>query len=147
MIDEEDDEEILNKKISFKSVLKNIIIISLILLGALLIYSGNTPDTTSNIFLGFMLICVGSTLMQVQKHPPEPIRQTLTILTCVLCGIIKVRHYKQGDFVFMETRDKCNKCNDKLRIKQIYSVKLKKPTEENKPKEKEPFKEDPLRNI
>ena len=81
-----------------------------------------------------MLICTASMLVQIQKPPPEPIRQTLTILGCTICGLVKVRNYIDGDFVFRET-GKCNECNNPMEIKQIYSVRLKRPTEENKKEE------------
>ncbi len=137
MIEEEDDEEILKKGITFKSVLKNILFIFLIILGALFIYLNIGPDQISSWSIGFILICFGATLIQVQKSPPEPIRQTLTILICNLCGITKVRNYAKGDFVFKK-RDKCNKCDDLMEIKQIYSVRLKRPTESNKGQETKP---------
>ena len=142
MIDEEnDDEEILKKGITLKSALKNLLVIFLILFGAMFIYFGFGPDQWSNLFIGFFLICIGTTLMQVQKQPGEPIRQTLTILVCSLCGLTKVRNYEQGDFVF-ENRDDCDKCNKSMEIKQIYSVKLKKPTEPNKKKDSPKPKEE-----
>ena len=132
MIEEENEEEILEKGISLKSVLKNLLIFALIILGAFVIYFGGSESNTGNWMLGFMLICIGSTLMQVQKQPSEPIRQTLTILACKICGLTKVRNYESGDYVFgISSSDKCSKCNDSMRIKQIYSVELKKPTEPN----------------
>jgi hypothetical protein len=130
MIEEEDDEDILKKGVTFKSVLKNLISILLIILGALFIYTGILPDAVSGWSIGFMLICVGATLIQMQKKPTDPIRQTLTILICSLCGLTKVRNYEKGDFVFRRS-DKCNKCEDMMEVKQIYSVRLKKPTESN----------------
>ncbi|MFX1339711.1 MAG: hypothetical protein ACFFDK_13955 [Promethearchaeota archaeon] len=138
MIDEEDDdEEILKKGITLKSVLKNLLVIFFILAGAMFIYFGFGPDQWSNLFIGFFLICIGTTIMQVQKQTPEPIRQTLTILVCGLCGLIKVRNYEQGDFVFQKI-DTCNKCNKSMEIKQIYSVKLKRPTESKKKESLQP---------
>lgn len=102
MIEEEDDEDILKKGVTFKSVLKNLISILLIILGALFIYTGILPDAVSGWSIGFMLICVGATLIQMQKKPTDPIRQTLTILICSLCGLTKVRNYEKGDFVSEE---------------------------------------------
>ncbi|MFX1377391.1 MAG: hypothetical protein ACFFA0_16450 [Promethearchaeota archaeon] len=131
MIEEEDDEEILKKGITFKSVLKNLFSIFLIILGAVFIYTGILPDEVSSFSMGFMLICLGSSLIQMQKSPTEPIRQTLTILICSLCGITKVRNYEKGDYVFRKI-DKCNECHDTMEVKHIYSVRLKKPTEPNK---------------
>ncbi len=133
MIENEDDEDVLEKGITFKSVVKNLAIILLIMLGVLLIYFGNSENQTTNWLIGFMLICGGSALMQFQKQLADPLRQTLTILICNLCGGTKVRNFEKGDFVFQK-RDKCAKCNDLMEIKQIYSVKLKKPTEVTTPK-------------
>ena len=118
MIEDEDDLDILEKGISKKSVLKNLLIIGMILLGAFLIYSGNTPETSQNVFLGFMLICFGATLMQIQKPDPEPFRQTLSILSCTICGLVKVRNYIDGDFVYKETKDSCTECKKSMEIKQ-----------------------------
>ncbi|MFX1388558.1 MAG: hypothetical protein ACFE9Z_00675 [Promethearchaeota archaeon] len=131
MIEEEDDEEILKKGITLKSVLKNLFFILLIILGILLISIDFGLDPLMSWSIGFMLICFGATLIQFQKPTPEPIRQTLSILICKLCGLTKVRNYEKGDFVFKKL-DKCEKCNDFMEIKQIYSVKLKSPTEKNK---------------
>jgi hypothetical protein len=81
-----------------------------------------------------MMICFGATLIQWQKSPVEPIRQTLTILICSLCGLTKVRNYEKGDFVYRKM-GKCSECEESMKIKQIYSVRLKKPTESNKTEE------------
>ena len=130
MIEEEDDEDILKKGITFKSILKNLISITFIILGAVFIYAG-IGDQITSWSIGFMMICFGATLIQWQKSQVEPIRQTLTILICSLCGLTKVRNYEKGDFIYRKM-GKCSECNDLMEIKQIYSVKLKKPTEPNK---------------
>ena len=140
MIEEEDDEEVLKKKITFKSVLKNILLILLIVIGFMFIYLGIGPDPISSWTIGFMLLCFGATLIQFQKSTPEPIRQTLTILICKLCGLTKVRNYEKGDFVFKRL-GKCDKCEDLMEIKDIYSVRLKSPTEKEKEKGQESKKE------
>ncbi len=139
MIDEEDEEEILKKGVSLKSVIKNILIVALIVLGALFVYFGLFPDQTTNFMIGFTLICVGTTILQIPHRAQEPLRQTLTILFCNICGITKVRNYQVGDFVFKKTQDQCEKCNEPMQIKQIYSVKLKKNVkiEEKKESKKE----------
>ncbi|MFX0142033.1 MAG: hypothetical protein ACFFDN_50820 [Candidatus Hodarchaeota archaeon] len=131
MIEEEDDEEILKKGTTLKSVLKNLLFILMIILGAIFIYLNIGLDQLTSWSIGFMLICFGATLIQFQKSPAEPIRQTLTILICKMCGLTKVRNYEKGDFVF-KTKDKCEKCKDSMEIKQIYSVRLKGPTEKGK---------------
>ncbi len=131
MIEEEDDEDILKKGITLKSVLKNILLAILIIVGLMFIYLNIGGDQVSSWSIGFILICFGATLIQIQKSPAEPIRQTLTILICKLCGITKVRNYEKGDFVFKRI-DKCEKCEDLMEIRQIYSVRLKSPTEKKK---------------
>ena len=127
MIDEEDDEEILNKKVSLKSILKNLLFIGLIVIGALFIYIGITPDQITNFIIGFSLICLGASLIQIQRRSEEPIRQTLTILKCSKCEAIKVRNYEDGDYVFKKS-GLCEQCTGPMEIHQIYSVKLKKPS-------------------
>lgn len=133
MIDEEEDDEILKKGVSFKKVLKNVVLIGLIIIGALFIYMGGT-DQMTNFFLGFSLICIGSTLIQIQKQEEEPTRQTLSILKCEKCEVTKVRNYESGDFVF-KIVDSCENCDNTMKIKQIYSVKLKKSTAKKQAKE------------
>ena len=124
MIDEEDDEEILNKKRSLKKIVKNLLLMGLILIGVLFMYIGGA-DQVFNMVIGFTFICLGTTLFQMRKIPKDPIRQTLTILKCKSCGAIKVRNYENGDFVF-KSMGSCDKCNSSMEIHQIYSVKLKK---------------------
>jgi len=124
MIDEEDDEDILNKKRSLKKILKNLVLMGFIGIGVLFMYMGG-PDPTLNLVIGFTFICLGTTIMQMKKGPSEPVRQTLTILKCKSCGAIKVRNYESGDFIF-KAAGICDKCNESMEINQIYSVKLKK---------------------
>ncbi len=140
MIDDENDEDILNKSVSLKKVMKTILLILLIGLGALFIYLGGENQTT-NFMIGFSLICLGTSLIQIQKQKTEPIRQTLTILACNLCNITNVRHYEHGDYVFKEIGS-CDKCNESMRIKQIYNVKLKKPTIQTKKSDEKKKKEE-----
>ena len=133
MIDDEDEEEILKKKISLKSVLKNILLVVLIIVGALFIYLGG-QNQVSNFFIGFTLICIGSSLIQMQRKEPEPTRQTLTILKCQNCDLTKVRNYQERDFVFKEV-EACTSCGGMMKIIQIYSVKLKKKSKRKQEKE------------
>ncbi len=124
MIDEEDDEDILNKKRSLKSILKNLLSVGLIGIGVLFMYIGGV-NQVFNMVIGFTFICLGTTLFQMGKKTTDPIRQTLTILKCKSCSAIKVRNYEDGDFVF-KSMEICDKCNNSMEINQIYSVKLKK---------------------
>lgn len=135
MIDDEDeDEEILKKGVSLKSVLKNLLLILLIIVGVLFIYLAGGTNQITNWFIGFSFICLGSTLIQIKKRKSEPNLQTLSILKCNVCGITKVRNYQHGDYVFREV-ETCNDCNESMLIEQIYSVKLKKPTVAKKEEE------------
>jgi hypothetical protein len=131
MIEDEDDEDVLKKRITLKTILKNLAFILLIVVGILLIYVDFGFDQLTRWSIGFMLICFGATLIQFQKSPAEPVRQTLTILICKLCGLTKVRNYQKGDFIFKKL-DRCDKCNNSMEIKQIYSVRLKSRTEKSK---------------
>ncbi|MFX1237783.1 MAG: hypothetical protein ACFFAS_03340 [Promethearchaeota archaeon] len=136
MIDDEDDEAILNKKTSPKMVLKTLFVILLVVIGAFIIYIGIFPENqVLNFGLGFIVICLGTSIIQMPSEPPEPVRQTLTILICERCSAKKVRDYKDGDFVYKKM-DECNKCGVAMSIKQIYSVKLKQ-SPEKKSKEKQ----------
>lgn len=124
MIDEEEDEDVLEKGTSWKNVLKNIFVIIMMIVGILFIYFGFGMDQTQSLFLGFMFICLGTTLLQIQKEPKEPKKQTLTILKCESCGLAIVRDYQEGDYVYKEMGE-CDACDGTLKITQIYSVKLK----------------------
>lgn len=149
MIDEEDDdEEILKKGFSFKSALKTLLVVLLVMLGAYFMYLGFGTDQWSNFFLGILFLCLGTTLMQMQKEKQDPLRQTLTILICTLCNLTLVRNYKSGDFIFNK-KDKCDKCNGLMEIKKIYSVKLKKSPAPIKKQETKKTKMDkiPIKNL
>ena len=135
MIDEEDDEEILKKKRSLKSILKNLVLICFIAIGVLFMYIGG-PDQTTNLIIGFTFICLGTSIIQMKKPPSDPVRQTLTILKCKSCDAVEVRNYENGDFTF-KSSGACNECNESMEIIQIYSVKLKKAKEKNKKLEKD----------
>lgn len=146
MIEEEDDdEEILKKGFSFKSALKTLLVVLLVMLGAYFMYLGFGPDQWSNFFLGILFLCLGTTLMQMQKEKQDPLRQTLSILICTLCNLTLVRNYKSGDFIFNK-KDKCDKCNGLMEIKKIYSVKLKKSPAPIKKQETKKTKMDKIPN-
>ena len=134
MIDDEDEDEILKEGVSLKKVLKNLLLILLIIVGALFIYLASGTNQVTNWIIGFSFICLGSTLIQIKKRQSEPIMQTLSILKCNVCGITKVRNYQHGDYVFREV-ETCNDCKESMLIDQIYRVKLKKPTVAKKEEE------------
>ena len=55
----------------------------------------------------------------------------MTTIECRKCGVKNVREFQRGDYIFKETGDSCQKCNDKMLITAIYK--------EVKEKEKERF--------
>ena len=124
---EEEEEDVLEKEISWKKIIKHIIVVALLILGVLIIYGGIGPDPVMSYFLGFTLVCVATTILQYPQKEDKPFRQTLTILKCNKCDFTEVRHYEDGDFVY-KIEGPCEKCEGNLQIAKIYSVKLKKPT-------------------
>jgi hypothetical protein len=130
MIEEEDEEEELKKGVSWKKIVKNIIVIALLILGVLIMYGGidlGLDSTYTNFFIGIMLICFASFIIQYKKEDEDPIRQTLTVLQCDKCDITEVRDYEEGDFVYRKVGE-CPECQGELSISKIYAVKLKKET-------------------
>jgi len=132
IIDDEEDEykEFLtkNRKKQFLNVVKGIVIVILFVLSYFLIQLGFSggEQGMSYTTLGFLLICMLSSLMSIQPVKKKPQRQTLTILGCTdqKCRSRKVRDYQEGDYIFKE-EGKCSFCNGILRVEEIYSVKLK----------------------
>ncbi len=124
MIEEENEDDILNNKISWKKVLKHVVIIIFIILGGVFIISPIIENDAYKYIIGFTFICFGSSLLQIQSEPSEPKRQTLTITKCKKCNITKVRHYEEGDYVYKKIEN-CDKCYNSMEITQIYCIKLK----------------------
>lgn len=130
MIEEEDEEEELKKGVSWKKIVKNLVVISLLIFGVLIMYGGidlGLESTYTNFIIGIVCVCFASFILQYRKEPEEPFRQTLTVLNCNNCESTEVRHYKEGDFVYQELED-CSQCQGKMTVTKIYSVKLKKET-------------------
>ena len=125
MIDEELDEDILNKKRSKKSVLKTVVTLLLIIVGVIILSVGNALGITAMYWVGIIIVCMSSCLINIRKTPKDPQTQTLSVVRCDKCNYTKVQDYKQGEFIFKEV-DKCPKCDGMLRVQEIYSVKLKK---------------------
>ena len=51
----------------------------------------------------------------------KPILTPLTYLKCLSCETINSRPFKEGDYVFKETEEKCPKCGGtKMKIIGIY---------------------------
>lgn len=127
MIEEEEDEDVLERDISWKKVLKHIVVVALLILGVVIIYGGIGPDQITNFFMGFTLVCIATSILQFPQKEEEPLKQTLTILKCNKCDLTQVRHYEDGDYVY-KINGSCDECAGTMYISKIYSVKLKKPT-------------------
>lgn len=125
MIDEELDEDILNKKRSAKSVLKTVFTLLLIIAGVIILSVGNYLGITAMYWGGLIILCMSSCLINIRKTPKDPQTQTLSVVRCDKCNLTKVQDFKQGEFVFKEV-GKCSKCDGMLKVQEIYIVKLKK---------------------
>ncbi|MBN1216068.1 MAG: hypothetical protein JXA99_11595 [Candidatus Lokiarchaeota archaeon] len=126
MIEEEDEDEYLKKGTSWKKIGKHILVILIIILGVVIMYTPLIGNDITRFITGFMIICMGTSILQIQKEPPEAKKQTLTISQCESCKKRIIRDYEEGDYVFKRI-EKCDNCKINMEIIQIYSVKLKGP--------------------
>ncbi len=138
IIDDEDEyKEFLtkNRKKQVKNALKGIVIVVLFVLSYFLIQLGFAGEDQGMTFttIGFLMICMLSSIMSIQPAKKKVQRQTLTVLGCTdsKCKGKKVRDYQDGDYVYKE-EGKCAACDGQMRIEEIYSVKLKNPKKEPK---------------
>nr|MDO8110804.1 hypothetical protein [Candidatus Sigynarchaeota archaeon] len=119
----DDDEEYVPRKskISLKSVLKALGTMAVVVTGLYLI-NLNTGDTTSWA-AGFMMLCVGSTLINYRAPSKKKIKQVYSIYKCSVasCGIKELHEFKEGDYVY-KTIGPCFKCSGSLYIDQIFAV-------------------------
>ncbi|MBD3350877.1 MAG: hypothetical protein GF364_05265 [Candidatus Lokiarchaeota archaeon] len=138
--EEKDIEERLKSNITWKSALKTVLIFVMILGAFLLINfaSGEEGLGGSSTFLGFMLLCIASSLMAPSEKQTKDVRQTLTKLKCRKCNTIVVRDYSEGDYLYKEGAN-CPNCDNLLKIQEIYSVKLT----QDEDKRKKPVTEKP----
>ncbi|MHA1821366.1 MAG: hypothetical protein ACTSVC_12900 [Promethearchaeota archaeon] len=126
MIEDEDKdvEELLKHKISWKSVLKTIVIFILMLISYFLIqFAGKSGGGSNWSILGFTLLCIASSLMVPEKKEEKLVRQTLSNLKCEQCGKVLIRDYKEGDYIFKRV-GKCPECKGTMYVSEIYSVKI-----------------------
>ncbi|MHA1340006.1 MAG: TFIIB-type zinc ribbon-containing protein [Promethearchaeota archaeon] len=124
--DELDIKERLKNKISWKSLLRNLVGIILVILSFIILSIGRTnPDIQGQTyFLGIILMCIATSLIIEESKEKKIVKQTLTSLECPNCGAKIVRDYENGDYVFNKS-GKCGKCGSDLIITKIHSVKLK----------------------
>lgn len=138
MIEEEKTpEEILKRKITWKSVLKNIITFIMLFGAFILITYFSSPESlgSTGMFLGITLLCIASSLMVPMDEDKKDVKQTLTTLKCEKCSKTIIKDYQEGDFVF-KMADLCPQCNIPMKIQEIYQVKLKMKEKPSKKSEK-----------
>ena len=119
-----EDEEYIPKrlKISAKSVLKGIGTGAVIVLGLYFLNQG--LGNTGAFALGFILLCVGSTLINLPRRKRKKVKQVFSIFKCSVpdCGVKELHEFKEGDYVFKQVGP-CFKCDEGfLYIDQIFAV-------------------------
>ncbi len=123
--DEEDVEKLLKRKISWKSIIKGVLGLILLVGGVLLIEYFRRTQNSTYMLLGIVLLCMGSSVMVPIPQKKNELRHTISILKCDNCGSERVQDYKEGDFVFKDTEITCRDCSSTYLIHNVYSVKLK----------------------
>jgi len=129
MIDEEEEnvEDLLKRKISWKAVLKGLL--GLILLGGaftLITISQQGEGINITYFMfGVVLLCMASSIMVPKPKKKKELRHTVSIHRCDKCGEKRVHDYKEGDFVHKDSGIVCEKCAGTYKIFEVYSIKLK----------------------
>jgi hypothetical protein len=68
----------------------------------------------------------------IEKLKKGETEVTFTVLGCAACTGEKMREYKEGDIVFAEADDTCEKCGKKLVVGQIYVDMVKKSPEKHR---------------
>lgn len=127
MIEEEKSpEEILKRKITWKSVLKNIITFIMLFGAFILITYFSSAETlgSTGMFLGITLLCIASSLMVPMDEDKKDLKHTLTMMKCEKCSKTIIKDFQEGDYVF-KSADNCPQCNVPMKIQEIYQVKLK----------------------
>jgi hypothetical protein len=119
-----DDEEYVPKrsKISAKSVVRGIGTGVVIVLGLILLNEG--VGNTGLFALGFILLCAGSTLINLPRRKRKKIKQVFSIFKCAApnCGVKELHEFKEGDYVFKKIGP-CFNCDEGfLYIDQIFAV-------------------------
>ena len=129
---ENDIEELLKYKISWKFILK--IVIVLIFVGIVIYFSiiGVFP---SDIYIYvIVIVCViGGAILISLDFEEDITNQTISALNCLKCDFQRNNSYENEDFIF-KIKGKCPNCDENLQITKIYSVKLAEKQKEKKNK-------------
>ncbi|HME51543.1 MAG TPA: hypothetical protein VKM55_04955 [Candidatus Lokiarchaeia archaeon] len=72
---------------------------------------------------GFMLLCIGSALINWRPPKKKKVKQVYSIYKCseAACAIKELHEFKEGDYVY-KTVGPCFKCNGELYIDQIFAT-------------------------
>ncbi|MHA1776000.1 MAG: hypothetical protein DRO88_09100 [Promethearchaeia archaeon] len=124
--------ELLKYKISWKTILK---IIILTILAAIAIYFIVIDIFPSDAYIySLVIVCIiGGIVLISLEHEDDTERLTISILQCQNCDFQTIKAYDKGDYVF-KNKGKCSNCERNLQITGIYSVKLAKKQKELKNK-------------
>ncbi|MBN2152605.1 MAG: hypothetical protein JW839_14220 [Candidatus Lokiarchaeota archaeon] len=108
-------------KISWKGLLKGLAIMVIIIAALYMLNQGwgNGALMTG----GIMLMCIGTTLMNLRMPKRKKIKTVYSIYKCSVaaCGVKELHEFKEGDYVF-KTIGPCFKCSGSLYIDQIFAV-------------------------
>jgi hypothetical protein len=108
-------------KISVKSALRGLATMIIVVVGLYIVNSfwGNFAISVA----GFMLLCVGSALINWRPPKKKKVKQVYSIYRCSdpACAMKELHEFKEGDFVY-KTVGPCIKCNGELYIDQIFAT-------------------------
>ncbi len=108
-------------KVSLKGLLKGLVTMVIIIAALYMVNSGwgNTAMMTG----GFMLMCIGTTIMNFRPPKRKKIKTVYSIYKCSVaaCGVKELHEFREGDYVF-KTIGPCFKCSGSLYIDQIFAV-------------------------
>jgi len=129
-VNKNDIEELLKYKISWKTILKIVIVIVFLVIVVYFSIIGVFPSDIY-IYVIVILCIVGGIVLISLDHEEDVIQQTVSTLKCLKCDFQRINSYEDGDHIFKMMK-KCPNCDGNLQIAEIYSVKLKEELEEEK---------------
>ncbi len=118
-------DEMMKFKISWKNILKVVIILIIL---AIVVYYSIIGVFPSDIFVYIVLIVciVGGALLIGIGTEEEENNKTISSLNCSECSYTEINWFDDGDYVF-KIKKKCPNCTKDLQIANIHSIKLAEP--------------------